>query len=86
MNLFSSASEKPDLDKINQIKTWTYAHLQLTRETPISVSQLRCSEPGCPPLETVIAVMTNPVQKFKIHKSVAAIEAIDITQNLSPAD
>jgi hypothetical protein len=82
MNLFSNTGKNPDLAKINQIKAWTYAHLQLDDQTPISVSQLHCSEPGCPPLETVIAVMTTPVQKFKIHKSVAAIEAIDISQNL----
>jgi hypothetical protein len=85
MNLFSSASEKPDLAKISQIKAWTYAHLQLTPAIPISISQLQCAEPGCPPLETVIAIMTTPVRQYKIHKSVAEIEQIDIEQELPPS-
>ena len=32
----------------------------------------------CLPIETVINIMTNPVQQYKVHKSIAEIEYTDI--------
>ena len=43
-------------------------------DVPISISQFQCHEPGCPPIATVIAVMAQPPQTFKIH---AAVEGWD---------
>ncbi|MBW4621230.1 MAG: hypothetical protein KME17_17960 [Cyanosarcina radialis HA8281-LM2] len=80
MDLFSRELPKADPDKIQQLKTWAYQLLEIDSEIPVSISQLRCHEPGCPPIETVIAVMTNPLQQYKIHKSVAEIEMTDIAQ------
>ena len=79
MNLFSKPTPT-DPAKIDQIKTWMYEYLNIDLTIPISVSQLRCSEPGCPPIETVIAVMTTPACKYKIHKPATQIEAGDIAQ------
>jgi hypothetical protein len=64
---------------IGQIKQWIYQALEIDDEISISLSQLQCTEPGCPPIETVINVMTNPVQQYKIHKSIAEIEYTDIS-------
>jgi hypothetical protein len=44
----------------------------------ISISQLQCHEPGCPPLETVIAVMTQPPQTFKVHAAAGEITRPDL--------
>ena len=33
----------------------------------------------CLPIETVINIMTNPVQQYKIHKSIAELEYTDIS-------
>ena len=49
---------------------------------PISIHQLRCSEPGCPPMETVIALMSTPIRQIKIHKAIALIEREDISQSV----
>lgn len=84
MDLFSRAGSKADPRKIEQLKTWTYELLELDWEIPVSVSQLRCTEPGCPPLETVVAVMTNPAKQYKIHKSIDAIEYTDICTAIQP--
>ena len=62
------------------MKEWIYQALQIDESIPISLSQLQCTEPGCPPLETVIAVMRNPIQQYKIHKPIAEIELTDISE------
>ena len=78
MNLFSKSTSKANSEKIKQIKNWTYQVLNLDSEIPISISQLQCHEPDCPPIETVIAIMTSPPQQYKIHKSISEITKIDI--------
>ena len=71
-------SQKASSQKTKEIKQWIYQALQIDDEISISLSQLQCTEPGCPPIETVINVMTNPVQQYKIHKPIAEIEYTDI--------
>lgn len=61
MNLFSQDKPKADPEKVQQIKNWVYRLLEIDPGTTISINQLTCKEPGCPPIETVVAVMTNPV-------------------------
>ena len=76
---FGKQSQKASYLEIQQIKQWIYQALQIDDEISISLSQLQCTEPGCPPIETVINVMTNPVQQYKNHKSIAEIEYTDIS-------
>jgi len=52
MNLFSQDKPKANPEKVQQIKT-VYRLMEIDRTT-ISISQLTCKEPGCPPIETVI--------------------------------
>ena len=78
MNLFQSSKSKTNSAKIQAIKNWVYQYLKIEPEIPISVSQLKCHEPDCLPLETVIAIMTTPPQQYKIHLSVEEIQEIDI--------
>jgi hypothetical protein len=75
MNLFKQQRPTTNPAAIQQIKAWVYEALTLSAEVPISISQLQCHEPGCPPIETVIAVMMQPTQTYKIHAAAA-----DITQ------
>lgn len=78
MNLFSQDNPKADPKQIQQIKNWVYRILDVDSSIPISISQLACKEAGCPPIETVIAVMTTPVQHYKIHKAVNDVDEVDI--------
>lgn len=80
MNLFSQPNAKAEAEKVRQIKLWVYELLKLNPDTSISIVQLRCTEPGCPPLETAIAVMTVPTKTYKIHKSIAEIGFTDIAR------
>jgi hypothetical protein len=77
MDLFESKPPR-NAEHVEAIRAWISARLQLTTDAVILVSELRCTEPGCPPLETMIAIMTGKRRQFKIHKSLAAISAVDI--------
>lgn len=45
----------------------------------ILVTELACTEPGCPPTETVIALMRPGAPKqFKIHKPLADVTEEDV--------
>jgi hypothetical protein len=79
MNLFE-APTKLNAAKLIEIKSWVRSRLQLEDDAVIMVTELECSEPGCPPMHTIIAVMLGPGQnqRYKIHKPVAEVTADDI--------
>ncbi|MEO0376975.1 MAG: hypothetical protein AAF329_20625 [Cyanobacteria bacterium P01_A01_bin.17] len=78
MSLFSQSRPKPNLATLQQIKTWVYDLLKLDPEIGISVSQLQCQEPDCPPIETVITILSQPAQKYTIHKALDDVERDDL--------
>ncbi len=78
MNLFFQSRPKPNPAALQQLKTWFYDLLKLDPDVPISVSQLQCKEPDCPPIETVITIMSQPAQQYKIHKALDEIEQVDL--------
>jgi len=78
MNLFARNQQKSDPAQLDRVKTWVRDCLQIDTTVPISISQLRCSEPGCPPIETAIAVLSEPKQTLKIHKALADVTATDV--------
>jgi hypothetical protein len=80
MNLFKQPRSTAKPEDIQQLKTWTQEILNLPADVPISISQLQCHEPGCPPIETVIAVMTQPTQTFKIHAAAGEITRDQVGQ------
>ena len=81
MNLFAKSTIKANSGNLQQIKNWTYQILNSDSEIPISISQLQCHEPDCPPIETVIVVMTSPPQQYKIHKPISDITEADIDEH-----
>ncbi|MEM7649736.1 MAG: hypothetical protein AAF283_11180 [Cyanobacteria bacterium P01_A01_bin.70] len=72
-------------EKLRQLKAWVHEALALPEDVPISISQLQCHEPGCPPIETVVAVMSQPPQTFKIHAGVEAIAQGDVERMVKPS-
>jgi hypothetical protein len=87
MNLNSFDSRpKNDPAKIAAIKEWAVEVFRLPAEASVMVTELRCTEPGCPPLETVIAILDQPGQprQFKIHKAIADVAFADVLQGAKP--
>jgi hypothetical protein len=54
----------------------------------VMVQQLACAEPGCPPVETVVAVLaTGEVpRRWTIHKPLSDVTANDIRAALTERD
>ncbi len=80
MDLFSRSNLKADPAKVKQVKTWITEILNLDEQVAISLNQLTCREPGCPPIETAIVLVEQPPKQYKIHKSIAEIERADLEQ------
>jgi len=78
MDLFKSSIPKADSKQIKRLKAWVYEAFAIPADIPVSISQLACHEPCCPPIETVIAIMTHPPQQHKLHQAVHEIAKQDI--------
>jgi hypothetical protein len=63
-----------------RIKDWVRELLALGDDVTILVSELTCSEPGCPPVETVIAVFRGPedTTKYTLHRPSAEVTRDDV--------
>lgn len=79
MNLFGGKRTIP-ADQADRIKAWTRAVFHLSDEATVMVTELECREPGCPPIETVIAVFKGPgrTRQYKIHRTADEIGLPDI--------
>lgn len=71
-------------DRTASIKIWVRKSLALSDDTVISVNELACSEPGCPPRHTVVLVMAThaPTVQFDVHKAILDVEHGDILNAL----
>ena len=46
------------LQALDRIRDWTRARFGLDGDATLLVTEVACSQPGCPPLETVVAFWT----------------------------
>ncbi len=62
------------------IKEWAAEVFRLDADATVMVVELRCTEPGCPPMETVIAILDTPGKpvQHKIHKPLAEVSFADV--------
>lgn len=71
-------------DCARRVKRWTRQLLGLDEGVVVSVAELRCSDPGCPDLETVIGV-PNPGgswRTLRVAKTVCRVRRSDIARLL----
>lgn len=74
------ARTKADPGRVSEIKRWASRAFGLGEEVSVMVTELRCTEPGCLPLETVIALLgvSGPTRQYKLHKAVAEVTEADV--------
>lgn len=62
------------------LKAWVAQHLVLSEDDLVTVAELACYEPGCPPVETVVTVHGADGMRriWHIHKPLADIDQSDI--------
>ena len=75
-----NAKPKADPQQTAQIKAWVEHAFALPADTTVLVTELQCTEEGCPPLETVLAILATPgqPQQYKLHKAMAEVTVTDI--------
>jgi nitrate reductase delta subunit len=65
---------------LDRVKEWTRERFGLPQDAAIFVSQIACTSPGCPPLETVVAFWTADEKRhhFKIFKQAEEVVCDDL--------
>jgi nitrate reductase molybdenum cofactor assembly chaperone NarJ/NarW len=62
-----------------RLRAWTRERFTLADDDTIMVSQIACSAPGCPPVETHVVFWTQAGRHhFKIFKPLAEVDADDV--------
>jgi nitrate reductase delta subunit len=65
---------------IERVQEWTRERFTLPQDAPVLASELACTVPGCPPLETVVAFWTESGERrhFKVFKPVEQVVEDDL--------
>ena len=71
--------------RASQVKSWVSQHLVLTETDLITVAELTCHEPGCPPVETVVTVheLGGRSRSWHIHRPLAEVDQAAIVAAFS---
>lgn len=78
-NPFMRLASTPVFAHAAEIKRWARQALELDQKVIISVNEIACPQPGCPPQETVILVLrAGSAVKLSIHKALADVIEADV--------
>jgi len=71
---------KRDPQQVATIKQWARELMDIPEDASLLVTELECHEEGCPPIETVVAVLAEgqPPRQWKVHRPVAEVTREDI--------
>ena len=74
-------------DALARIREWTRDSIP-PGDPVISITELACVEPGCPPQETVILIMWTdaPAWKLRVHKRMPDVTFEDVVLSLRSAE
>jgi hypothetical protein len=83
--MFASIRKGPErLQVIDRVSEWTRERFKLPKESVISVSEIACPLPGCPPLETVVVFWIEEQRyQFKLFKRVQEVVVDDLSLRLA---
>ena len=72
--------KKPNLEAIQNLKNYFIKIYQIQESTILSIAELNCHEPDCPPTETVITARSidGTTKNWKIHKPIEEISEKDV--------
>ncbi|NTE89531.1 hypothetical protein G6L37_33055 [Agrobacterium rubi] len=74
------------LGRTREIKAWTRDIFNLPEDALVSVNELACHLPGCPPKETVVLMMfSDQTVQVSIHKAILEVTKEDISRTFSAA-
>jgi len=74
-----SLSKRQDGTALDRVRDWTRARFALAEDATIMVSEVTCTVPGCPPVETHMVFWTELGRHhFKIFKPLADVAEDDL--------
>ncbi|WP_190816628.1 hypothetical protein [Saccharopolyspora pogona] len=79
-------SNRPDpdrADRAGEIAGLVHATLDLPVDAAVTVQELTCAEPGCPPIETKIAVLDRPQRRWTIHARMSDVDDETVRKTLT---
>ena len=69
----TSANATPD--HLESLKQSVRSALSIDADQAVLIQQLTCTEPGCPPVETVVAILGTPRRSWKFATPAAELSA-----------
>lgn len=71
---------RPDPAAISRVKALFSDVFDLTDDVLVSVAELRCHEPNCPPIETVVTARSanGETKDWRIHKPINEVDEADV--------
>lgn len=78
--LKSAIPDRERLTAIRRVKTWTAERFSLSDDMTVSVMEVACGLPGCPPLETIVTFWTTSDSRhaFKVFKPIIEVTPQDL--------
>ena len=78
MGMFDRKNTNPEI--VRNLKNKITDKLKLPESTMLSIAELNCHEPNCPPKETVITTraMNGSLESWRIAKSITDINLEDL--------
>ncbi len=66
------------------IKAWVIEGLELNDDDVVTIAELACHEPDCPPIETLISVhkVDGSRRDWRMHKPLADITEKDVLRHI----
>ena len=74
-------NKRPDPAAIDRVNAMFIERFALADDTMLSIAELRCHEPGCPPIETVVTERSadGKITDWRIHKPMKDINSEDVS-------
>jgi nitrate reductase delta subunit len=78
--MLGSVKKNPErLQAVDRVIGWTRERFALPKDLAVSVSEIACPLPGCPPLETVVAFwIADQRHRFRVFKPLERVVAGDL--------
>jgi hypothetical protein len=78
--LFGMRDEGQRAEAVRRVKAWVSSYARADEADAVMVTELRCAEQGCPPIETVLALLRRGEEprKWKVHKPIALVTELDV--------
>ena len=72
--------KRPDAAAVRRVKALVADRFELPGAAELTVAELACHEPGCPPIETVVTEHGADGQRrmWRLHKPLAEVTAADV--------